>query len=59
MVALTYFLKPWQENLHVPGEHTSNPACMANITFSFAALMLLHWIIHGAKATADLIFLPF
>lgn len=33
MVALMYFLKPWQENRHVPGEYTSNPACMANILF--------------------------
>lgn len=59
MVALMYFLKPWQENLYVPGEHTSNPACMANITLSFAALMLLHWTIHDAKATADIIFFAF
>lgn len=59
MVALMYFLKPWQENLRVPGEHTSNPVCMANFTFSFAALMLLHWTIHGAKARGDLIFFAF
>lgn len=59
MVALTYFLKTWQENLHVTEEHTSNHVCMANITFSFAALMLLHWTIHGAKARAELIFFAF
>lgn len=28
-------------------------------TFSFAALMLLHWTIHGAKARGDLIFFAF
>lgn len=38
------------------GEHTSNPPCMANITFPFAALMLLHWAIHGAMASIDPIF---
>lgn len=59
MVALTYFLKPWQQRLYVPGEHTSNPPCTANITFSSAALMLLHWTIHGAKDRADLIFFAF
>ena len=29
---------------------------MANITFPFAALMLLHWALHGEKASTDLIF---